>query len=136
MARVVSACGRNLYSDDFDPLDVSRCRLRNEGLLQLVGENPTSASGVSSAFVQGFTENSLPWLVTVKGSILRCDCLDEKYSIGVQWDADFIIDWFWRCDIYQLKDTPESIFVSLTTNDSSGNLMDVFGNSGVRVRTT
>jgi hypothetical protein len=139
MARVVSACGRNLRGDDFVALDVSRFRLRSDGVRRIASDDLSSPWGTSSAFIQGHTPGSLPWLVTIKGSILRCHCLDQKYDVGVEWDAESIIDWFWRCDIALSSAegvSKESIIITFTTNDSAGSLVDVFLNAGIPARST
>jgi hypothetical protein len=140
MARVFSAYWRNLHGDNFVAYDFSRRKLGVDGPRWITSDPAHSnAWGISSSFVQGHTPQSLPWLVTVRGSILRCNCLDPKYDVDIEWNAESIIDWFWRCDITLTSVegvSKESIIVTITTNDSSGSLVDVFLNAGFPARST
>ena len=90
--------------------------------------------GVSSAMVQGHTVDSLPWLISVKGKTIRCDSIDEDYITGVEWEADGMIDWFWKYDILTERDGGEGgeegrgrlkeyVTVTFMTNGSYTNLL-------------
>jgi hypothetical protein len=81
--------------------------------------------GVSSAMVQGHTADSLPWLISVKGKTIRCDSIDEEYVTGVEWEADGLVDWFWKYDILTERDGGEGsgrlkeyVTVTFLTNGS------------------
>ena len=49
---------------------------------------------MSSATVQGYTSESVPWLISVKGKTIRCSSIYEKYITGVEWEADGLVNWF------------------------------------------
>lgn len=121
--------GRNKRST----LKATQIELRGQldGLRRLTSDplNP-QLIGTTSMFVQGYKSGSLPWLITMKGNILRCDCIDEAYEIGVEWEAQAPIDWFWRCDIaYSSGD--EHLVVALTTNVSRGDLITMVSSGGL-----
>ena len=75
--------------------------------MQLSSKGQERILGVSSAMVQGYTADSLPWLISVKGKTIRCDSIDEKYITGVEWEADGFVDWFWKYDILTERDRGE-----------------------------
>ena len=62
---------------------------------------------VTSVMVQGYTPDSLPWLVSVNGRTIRCDSIDEEYITGVEWEADGLVDLFWKYDILTERDGGE-----------------------------
>lgn len=120
MALVVSVHRKNRGRQNASALIATRIELRGQGggLRRLVGD-PLFPHwvGPTSMFIQGYKSGSLPWLVTVRGNIVRCDCLDRAYDNGVEWDAKtpFDVEWLWRCDIaYSSGD--EHVVVTLTTN--------------------
>lgn len=125
MALVVSTHTTNLKQLNISEPEATQIELRGQfdGLRRSIG-NPLNPRfvGATSMFVQGYKPGSLPWLVTVKGNILRCDFLDGGYDAGVEWKSQAQIDWFWRCDIpYSSGD--EYLVVVLTTNIFGGVLV-------------
>lgn len=84
--------------------------------------------------VQGHTADSLPWLISVKGKTIRCDSIDDDYITGVEWEADGMVDWFWKHDILTERDIREGggegrgrlkeyVTVTFMTNGSYTNLL-------------
>jgi hypothetical protein len=93
--------------------------------------------GVSSALVQGYTADSLPWLISVKDKIIRCDSIDEEYVTGIEWEADGLVDWFWKYDIVTERDEKEGggrlreyVIVTFLTNGSVSFLQNIPGHPG------
>ncbi|KAF9643606.1 hypothetical protein BDM02DRAFT_3191403 [Thelephora ganbajun] len=107
----------------------TRVKFRQEGLVRLSSKGQEGLLGVSSAMVQGYTADSLPWLISVKGKTIRCDSIDEEYITGVEWEADGLVDWFWRYDILTERDREgsgrlrEYVTVTFLTNGSYTNLL-------------
>lgn len=112
----------------------TRIKFRQEGLARLSSKGQEGLLGVSSAMVQGYTADSLPWLISVKDKTIRCDSIDEEYIIGVEWEADELIDWFWKYDILTERDRGEDggvgngrlkeyVIVTFLTNGSHTNLL-------------
>ena len=102
--------------------------------MQLSSNGPEGLLGVSSAMVQGHTADSLPWLISVKGKTIRCDSIDDDYITGVEWEADGMVDWFWKHDILTERDIREGggegrgrlkeyVTVTFMTNGSYTNLL-------------
>lgn len=118
MARVISCYqhkirsgdGRTKHSDQGPELrgiglsSTTRIKFRQEGLVQMASNGQEGLLGVSSAMVQGYTADSLPWLISVKGKTIRCDSVDEDYITGVEWEADGLVDWFWKHEILTERD--------------------------------
>lgn len=77
----------------------TRIKFRQEGLVRMASKGREGLLGVSSALVQGHTADSLPWLISVKEKTIRCDSIDEEYVTGIEWEADGLVDWFWKYDI-------------------------------------
>ena len=80
--------------------------------------------------VQGYTADSLPWLISVKDKTIRCDSIDEEYITGVEWEADGFIDWFWKYDIFTERDgeegsgrSKEYVTIAFLTNGAVTNLL-------------
>ena len=86
-------------------LSTTRIMFRQEGLVRLSSKG--KLLGVSSAMVQGYTADSLPWLISVKAKTIRCDSIDEEYITGVEWETDGFVDWVWRYDILTERDRGE-----------------------------
>ena len=152
MARVISCYqrkirggGRTERADQVPELrgiglsSTTRIKFRQEGLVRLASKGPEGLLGVSSAMVQGHTANSLPWLISVKGKTIRCDSIDEEYVTGVEWEADGLVDWFWKHDVLTERDRGEDgregtgtlkeyVTVTFLTNGSYTNLLQ--GTSG------
>ena len=117
MARVISCYQRKIRGSDHAKgsdqgqenrgvglSSTTRIKFRQEGLVRLPSKGQKGVVGVSSAMVQGYTADSLPWLISVKGKTIRCDSIDEEYITGVEWEADGFVDWFWKCDILTERD--------------------------------
>ena len=105
----------------------TRIRFRQEGLVRLSSKGKEGLLGVSSAMVQGYTQDSLPWLISVKGKTIRCDSIDEEYVIGVEWEADGLVDWFWKHDILTERDggkLREYVTVTFLTDGAVTNLLN------------
>ena len=80
--------------------------------------------------IQGYTTDSLPWLISVKGKTIRCDSIDDEYITGVEWEADGLVDWFWKHDILTERDRGEDdrrlreyVTVTFLTNGSATSLL-------------
>ena len=108
----------------------TRIKFRQEGLVRLSSNGQEGLLGVSSAMVQGHTVDSLPWLISVKGKTIRCDSIDEEYITGVEWEADGLVDWFWKYDILTERDRGdgggslrEYVIVTFLTNGPHTNLL-------------
>ena len=108
----------------------TRIKFRQEGLVQLSAGGQGGLLGVSSAMVQGYTADSLPWLISVKDKTIRCDSIDEEYITGVEWEADGFIDWFWKYDILTERDgeggsgrSKEYVTITFLTNGAVTNLL-------------
>jgi len=109
----------------------TRIKFRQEGLVRLSSNGQEGLLGVSSAMVQGYTVDSLPWLISVKGKTIRCDSIDEDYITGVEWEADGMVDWFWKHDILTERDggvggrgrLKEYVTITFMTNGSYTNLL-------------
>jgi len=108
----------------------TQIKFRQEGLVRLSSKGQEGLLGVSSAMVQGYTADSLPWLITVKDNTIRCDSIDEEYIVGVEWEADESVDWFWKHDIFVERDggewggrLREYVTVTFLTNGSVTNLL-------------
>lgn len=104
----------------------TRIKFRQEGLVRMGSKGREGLLGVSSAFVQGHTADSLPWLVSVKEKIIRCDSIDEEYVTGIEWEADGLVDWFWKYDIMIERDGEEGtgrpkeyLIITFLTNGSA-----------------
>ena len=119
----------------------TRIGFRQEGLVRLSSKGEEGHLSVSSAMVQGYTVDSLPWLISVKGNTIRCDSIDEEYITGVEWEADAPVDWFWKYDILAERDREdgnegsrrlrEYVTVTFLTNGSYANLLKgTTGSSG------
>lgn len=103
----------------------TRIKFRQEGLVRMASKGREGLLGVSSALVQGNTADSLPWLISVKEKIIRCDSIDEEYVTGIEWEADGFVDWFWRYDILAERDGEEGggrlkeyVVITFLTNGS------------------
>lgn len=109
---------------------MTRIKFRQEGLVQLSSRGREGLLGVSSALIQGYTADSLPWLITVRDKIIRCDTVDEEYVIAIEWEADGLVDWFWKYDVLTERDGSgrlrEYVIVTFLTNGAitfiSGNV--------------
>lgn len=141
MARVISRYQHKIRgsgrSKDQEPglrgiglSSTTRIKFRQEGLVQLSSNGTEGLLGVSSAMVQGCTVDSLPWLISVKGTTIRCDSIDEDYITGVEWEADGMVDWFWKHDVLTERDGGEGrgrlkeyVTVTFMTNGSYTNLL-------------
>ena len=138
--RKIRSGGRTKHSDQGPELrgiglsSTTRIKFRQEGLVRLSSNGQEGLLGVSSAMVQGHTVDSLPWLISVKGKTIRCDSIDEDYITGVEWEADGMIDWFWKYDILTERDGGEDgeegrgrlkeyVTVTFMTNGSYTNLL-------------
>lgn len=141
MVTIIVECGRNFSREDFVPVAASYCKFQDESLANIVDNRNQSYLGASSMYVRGCTSDSLPWLVTVQGNLLRCDCLDDKYATGIEWDAGSSIDVFWRCDLGYSSTNgvlEDQLTVTLTTNNSEASVIEVFNshNTGRIARST
>lgn len=85
----------------------TRIKFRQKGLARMASKGREGLLGVSSALVQGYTADSLPWLISVKEKVIRCDSMHEEYVTGVEWEANGWVDWFWRYDILTERDEEE-----------------------------
>jgi len=108
----------------------TRIKFRQEGLVRLSSKGREGLLGVSSAMVQGYTAGSLAWLISVKDKTIRCDSIDEEYITGVEWEADGLVDWFWKYDILTERDRGEDsgrlreyVTVTFLTNGSVTSLL-------------
>jgi len=108
----------------------ARIKFRQEGLVRLSSKGKEGLLGVSSAMVQGHTINSLPWLISVKGKTIRCDSIDEEYITGVGWEANGLVDWFWKCSILTERDRgggggrlKEYVVITFLTDGAATNLL-------------
>lgn len=102
-----------------------RIKFRQEGLVRMASKGREGLLGVSSALVQGHTADSLPWLISVKEKTIRCDSIDEEYVTGIEWEADGLVDWFWKYDILTERDGEEGsgklkeyVIITFLTNGS------------------
>jgi len=147
MARVISRYqhkirggGRTKRSDQGPDLrgiglsSTTRIKFRQEGLVRMASNGQDGPLGVSSTMVQGCTVDSLPWLISVKGKTIRCDSMDEDYITGVEWEADGLVDWFWKYEVLTERDRgvdwgedrgrlKEYVTVTFLTNGSYTNLL-------------
>ena len=82
---------------------------------------------MTPAMIQGYTADSLPWLISVKGKTIRCDSIDEEHITGVEWEADGLVDWFWKYDILSERDgegrLKEHVTITFLTNGSVTSLL-------------
>ena len=108
----------------------TRIKFRQEGLARMASNGREGVLGMSSALVQGYTADSLPWLISVKEKIIRCDSMDEEYVIGIEWEADGLIDWFWKYDILTERDEEERggrlkeyVVITLTNGSRVSNIL-------------
>lgn len=85
----------------------TRIKFRQEGLVRMASKGREGLLGVSSALVQGYTADSLPWLISFKEKIIRCDSIDEEYVTGFEWEADGFVDWLWKYDILTERDVED-----------------------------
>ncbi|KAF9777866.1 hypothetical protein BJ322DRAFT_1094779 [Thelephora terrestris] len=115
----------------------TRIKFRQEGLARMSSRGREALLGVSSALVQGYTADSLPWLISVKDKIIRCDSIDEEYVTGIEWEADGLVDWFWKYDIVTERDETEGggrlreyVIVTFLTNGSVSFLQNIPGHPG------
>ena len=115
----------------------TRIKFRQEGLVRMSSGGREALLGVSSALVQGYTADSLPWLISVKDKIIRCDSIDEEYVTGIEWEADGLVDWFWRYDILTERDgidgngrLREYVIVTFLTNGSVSFIQGIPGHPG------
>lgn len=142
MARVISCYQHKIRGDSQTKLSdqgqrnrgvglssTTRIKFRQEGLARLTFGGQGGLLGVSSAMVQGYTADSLPWLISVKGKTIRCDSIDEEYITGVEWEADGFVDWFWKYDILTERDRggggrlKEYVTVTFLTNGAVTTLL-------------
>lgn len=86
---------------------MTRIKFRQQGLVRLLSKGKEVFLDVTSVMVQGYTPDSLPWLVSVNGRTIRCDSIDEEYITGVEWEADGLVDLFWKYDILTERDGGE-----------------------------
>jgi hypothetical protein len=115
----------------------TRIKFRQEGLVRLSSKGKEALLGVSSAMAQGHTADSLPWLISVKEKVIRCDSIDEEYIAGIEWEADGLVDWFWKYDILTERDEEgggklkEYAIVTFLTNGSvTSSVQDTTGPAG------
>lgn len=108
----------------------ARIKFRQEGLVRLSSKGKEGHLGVSSAMVQGHTVSSLPWLISIKGKTIRCDSIDEEYITGVGWEANELVNWFWKCDILTERDRgdgggrlKEYVVITFLTDGAATNLL-------------
>ena len=111
----------------------TRIKFRQEGLVRLPSKGQKGQEvplGVSSVMVQGYTADSLPWLISVKGKTIRCDSIDEEYITGVECEADGFVDWFWKYDILTERDRGEGsgrlkeyVIITFLTDGAVTNLL-------------
>ena len=120
MARVISCYQRKIRGDgrgkclDQGPesrgvglSSTTRIKFRQDGLVRLSSKGKEGLLGVSSAMVQGYTADSIPWLISVKEKTIRCDSIDEEYVTGIEWEAEGPVDWFWKYDVLTERDRGE-----------------------------
>jgi hypothetical protein len=115
----------------------ARIKFRQEGLARMASKGREGLLGVSSALVQGYTPDSLPWLISVKEKIIRCDSIDEEYVTGIEWEADGMVDWFWKYDILTERDgengdgeLKEYVTITFLTNGSVTIIQGFQGGTG------
>lgn len=104
----------------------TRIKFRQDGLVRLSSKGQEGLLGVSSAMVQGYTPDSLPWLISVKSKTIRCDSIDEGYVTGVEWEADGLVDWFWKHDVLTERNggkLREYVMVTFLTDGAVTNLL-------------
>jgi len=111
----------------------TRIKFRQEGLVRLSSKGQKGQEGplgISSVMVQGYTADSLPWLISVKGKTIRCDSIDEGYITGVECEADGFVDWFWKYDILTERDRGEGsgrlkeyVIITFLTDGAVTNLL-------------
>lgn len=98
---------RTLENTGIGLSSTTRIKFRQEGLARMASKGQEGLLGLSSALVQGHTADSLPWLISVKEKFIRCDSIDEEYVTGMEWEADGMVDWFWKYDILTERDGQE-----------------------------
>ena len=116
----------------------SRIKFRQEGLARMSSGGKEGLLGVSSAMVQGYTANSLPWLISIRARTIRCDSIDEEYITGFEWEADGLVDWFWMYDIQAERDSEgggrlrEYVTITFLTNGPATFVQGAAGLAGAQ----
>lgn len=112
---------------------VTRVKFRQEDLVRMASKGQDGLVGVSSTLVQGHTPDSLPWLISVRETVIRCDSIDEEFVVGTKWDADGMVNWNWRYDIIADRDADtggklrEYVIITFLTSNGATTLIQKFG---------